>query len=72
MNAENKHQTTEEIALALVFALIEDDQHCYRDSRLQWVRVVGRLAGMIAGWSKNDICIRQELMAIQELRVKKK
>jgi hypothetical protein len=72
MSESKKPKSQKETALELITALVEDDQQHYTDRRLQWARVAGRLAAMIARWSKNDITIRQELMRIQELRVEKK
>jgi len=72
MSESKKPKSLEETSLELISALVEDDQRHYPDSRLQWVRVAGRLAAMIAVWSKNDYTIRRELMRIQEARVKKK
>jgi hypothetical protein len=72
MSNTNKPKTTEETSIELITALVERDRELYGVDELQWVRVAGRLAAMIAEWSRNDYTIRSELMSIQERRVKKK
>ena len=72
MSQSNKPKTPEETAIDLVSALVLLDQQHHTDRELQWVRVAGRLAMMIAEWSRCDYTIRSELMSIQESRVKKK
>jgi hypothetical protein len=72
MSDTNKPKTPKETSIDLISALVEQERSQHGVDELQWVRVAGRLAAMIARWSKNDYTIRRELMSIQETRPKKK
>ena len=72
MSDAKKPKTPKETSIDLISALVEQDQNNYADGELQWVRVAGRLAAMIARWSRDDYTIRSELTSIQESRPKKK
>jgi hypothetical protein len=72
MSDSKKPKSQKETALELITALVEQEQSQHGINDQQWVRVAGRLAAMIARWSKDDYTIRSELAGIQESRVKKK
>ena len=72
MSDSKKPKSQKETALELITAMVEQEQSQHGVNDQQWVRVAGRLAAMIARWSKDDYTIRSELAGIQAARVKKK